>query len=135
MTTPESRQAAARRAARTRAQRSSLGIYKDHRTAAQVAAAQVERGVATLDDQLGPSFRTFGPRAKALVDETGRHYRQVEGTTFAFVLPSGGKAGPPQPGETLQLTSPAGEKWVGRVQEVGMSAKRRCSGMAVIERE
>jgi hypothetical protein len=100
-----------------------------------VAAAQVERGVATLDDQLGPSFRTFGPRAKALVDETGRHYRQVEGTTFAFVLPSGGKAGPPQPGETLQLTSPAGEKWVGRVQEVGMSAKRRCSGMAVIERE
>lgn len=142
MSTPESRQAAARRAARTRAERAARGAYGDRRTAAQVRDEQSARGGATLDDLMGSSIQTFGPRAKAHRDAAGRAYRVVQDDTYVFVLPvSRGKKRelyapiePPVPGEVIELEAPDGSRWKARVLEVSMDLKRRkCSGMVELK--
>lgn len=128
------RSAAARRGARTRAARGAAGWYagRPRRSAAEKAADQAEAGLATLDDVLGPSRRTFSKiddtRASRKVppwhaDAAGRRYRQAQRDEYFFQLPPGGQ--PPEPDEVLQLTSPEGKAWSACVTFVQMDLERR----------
>jgi hypothetical protein len=140
MTTPESRAAAARRAAQTRARRAALGLYSEPRRGSSLVRAEaVDRGDQTLDQEIGfPSIQTFGSRAEAYSDGRGRLYKQgapgeYESEWF-FLIEKG--ALPPEPGERLRLDAPRSiksrKRRSARVVEVFMHPSRRSTGIVLL---